>query len=90
MLSGFRALLFRSLATETLLSTRSLAIVRSNQLDHTRVPELLEADLEENFISGSGPGGQNVNKSTNCVYLKHLPTGNPLPFVLTILARALN
>lgn len=34
-----------------------------------------EADLEERFIRGSGPGGQNVNKVSTCVYLKHLPTG---------------
>ncbi len=32
-------------------------------------------DLEESFIKGSGHGGQKVNKSNNCVYLKHLPTG---------------
>ncbi len=34
-----------------------------------------EADLEERFIRGSGPGGQHVNRSATCVYLKHLPTG---------------
>ncbi len=32
-------------------------------------------DLEESFIKGGGHGGQKVNKSNNCVYLKHLPTG---------------
>ena len=34
-----------------------------------------EADLEERFIHASGSGGQHVNKSSSCVYLKHLPTG---------------
>lgn len=34
-----------------------------------------ESDLEEKFIKGFGPGGQSVNKSSNCVQLKHLPTG---------------
>ena len=34
-----------------------------------------EADLEEHFIRSRGPGGQNVNKTATCVYLKHLPTG---------------
>ncbi len=34
-----------------------------------------EADLEEHFIRGSGPGGQKVNKSSATVLLKHLPTG---------------
>lgn len=34
-----------------------------------------EADLEEVFISGSGPGGQCVNKAVNCCQLRHKPTG---------------
>lgn len=36
---------------------------------------ICENDLEEKFIASSGPGGQKVNKSASCVYLKHLPTG---------------
>lgn len=38
-------------------------------------PELLKADLEEEFVRGSGPGGQSVNQTANCVVLKHKPTG---------------
>jgi peptide chain release factor len=34
-----------------------------------------EIDLVEKFILGSGKGGQKINKTANCVYLKHLPTG---------------
>lgn len=34
-----------------------------------------EADFKEKFIRASAPGGQNVNKTSSCVYLKHLPTG---------------
>lgn len=34
-----------------------------------------EAELEEQFIRSSGPGGQNVNKSSTCVYLFHRPSG---------------
>lgn len=34
-----------------------------------------EEDLEEKFILGSGKGGQKVNKTASCVYIKHLPTG---------------
>ena len=34
-----------------------------------------EQDLEERFIHSSGNGGQHVNKSCSCVYLKHIPTG---------------
>lgn len=33
-----------------------------------------EADIVEKFIRSSGPGGQKVNKSSSCVYLKHIPT----------------
>ena len=28
-----------------------------------------------NNILGSGPGGQKINKTSNCVQLKHIPTG---------------
>jgi len=36
---------------------------------------LREQDLLEKFIHSGGPGGQRVNKTSSCVYLKHLPTG---------------
>jgi len=32
-------------------------------------------DVVEQFIRSSGPGGQNVNKTSTCVWLKHVPTG---------------
>jgi len=34
-----------------------------------------QEDIVESFIRSSGPGGQNVNKTSTCVYLKHIPTG---------------
>jgi protein subunit release factor B len=34
-----------------------------------------QVDIEEKFIRSSSPGGQNVNKTSTCVYLKHIPTG---------------
>ena len=32
-------------------------------------------DLQEHFVRSSGPGGQNVNKVSTCVVLKHIPSG---------------
>ncbi len=32
-------------------------------------------DLVEKFILGSGSGGQKINKTSSCVYIKHIPTG---------------
>lgn len=37
--------------------------------------KIFEKDLVEKFIRSSGKGGQKVNKSSTCVYLKHIPTG---------------
>ena len=34
-----------------------------------------EKDFVEKFVRSSGKGGQKVNKTSTCVYLKHLPTG---------------
>ena len=35
---------------------------------------IFEKDIVEKFIRSSGKGGQKVNKTSSCVYLKHLPT----------------
>ncbi|XP_017044654.1 mitochondrial translation release factor in rescue [Drosophila ficusphila] len=43
-------------------------------LDYSRFPTLNESEIEETFMRGSGPGGQAVNKTSNCVFLRHLPT----------------
>lgn len=55
-------------------SVRSAGSLKS-KVDRSRYPQLNEEDLEERFTRGSGPGGQSVNKTCNCVLLKHVPTG---------------
>ncbi|HEY4255210.1 MAG TPA: peptide chain release factor-like protein [Chlamydiales bacterium] len=37
--------------------------------------QIREEDLVEKFILGSGSGGQKINKTSSCVYLKHSPSG---------------
>jgi len=37
--------------------------------------EISDDDIIEKFILGSGSGGQKLNKTHSCVYLKHIPTG---------------
>jgi len=52
------------------------AISGTNAVNATRAPVILkETDLAEEFIRGSGPGGQSINKSMNRVRLTHIPTG---------------
>lgn len=36
--------------------------------------EIKEEDLEEKFISSRGPGGQNVNRTSTGVYIRHIPS----------------
>jgi len=45
------------------------------KIDWSRFPSIEEEDLEEKFVKGGGPGGQSVNKTTNAVFLRHIPTG---------------
>lgn len=44
-------------------------------LQKARELKINPADISESFIRGSGAGGQKINKTASCVYLKHLPTG---------------
>jgi peptide chain release factor len=38
-------------------------------------PKILETEIEESFLKGTGPGGQKINKTSSAVQLKHIPTG---------------
>jgi protein subunit release factor B len=58
--------------------TRTLAFhstppTLSKQLPPRRV--IPESEIIENFLKGSGPGGQKINKTSSAVQLKHIPTG---------------
>ncbi len=44
-------------------------------LERMKACGLLEEDLEESFVRGSGPGGQKINRTASCVALRHRPTG---------------
>lgn len=44
-------------------------------LDKANQLNILPQDIEEKFITGSGKGGQKINKTASCVLLKHKPTG---------------
>jgi len=58
-----------------ILQTRSIKESIKSKIDFSCYPKLEEKDLEEDFVHGSGPGGQKVNKAHNCVQLLHKPTG---------------
>lgn len=62
------------LLTNTQWFTRSIARCKSI-IDTSKVPVLVENELEELFVRGSGPGGQSVAKTNNKVVLTHKPTG---------------
>uniref|UniRef100_K9IH49 Mitochondrial translation release factor in rescue n=1 Tax=Desmodus rotundus TaxID=9430 RepID=K9IH49_DESRO len=60
-----------------LLSPRAgvAAVQLAGKKDHPVLLPLDEGELEEQFVKGHGPGGQATNKTSNCVVLKHVPSG---------------
>ncbi len=56
--------------------TTSLVHLTHKQLNPKfEYPPLNPDELVEQVTKGGGPGGQKVNKATNCCQLKHIPTG---------------
>src|SRR3712207_3914024 len=47
--------------------------VSAKQLPPRRI--IPDTEIIENFLKGSGPGGQKINKTSSAVQLKHIPTG---------------
>lgn len=52
----------------------SSVFFKKSFLDYSKFPALIDEEIEETFVRGSGPGGQAVNKTSNCVVLRHKPT----------------
>lgn len=65
----FRPIILRSIA----LPCQSFARLKRT-VDYSLVPVLRDEDLEITFVRGSGPGGQSVNKTSNCCVMRHKPT----------------
>jgi protein subunit release factor A len=61
----------RALTTRRFFTTSPIPLEKSLP---PRTP-LLDGDLIEKFLHGSGPGGQKINKTSSAVQLKHIPTG---------------
>ncbi|XP_074494002.1 mitochondrial translation release factor in rescue [Sebastes fasciatus] len=57
------------------LPTGLTCVLSAGKKDLIDFPVLNEDELEEQFVRGSGPGGQATNKTSNCVVLKHIPSG---------------
>lgn len=50
-------------------------VQNAGKKDYIDLPVLNEDELDEQFVRGSGPGGQATNKTSNCVVLRHIPSG---------------
>jgi peptide chain release factor len=58
------------------VSVQSIGAESEDQLSRRmRLLGVMEADFEETFVRSGGRGGQNVNKTSTCVWLVHRPSG---------------
>lgn len=56
--------------------TFSVSVAKQRELERKLDQlEIREEDLVEEFIRGSGPGGQKIQKASATVLLTHVPTG---------------
>ena len=44
-------------------------------LQRAKALKVFPEDIEEQFVRGGGKGGQKINKTASCVFLRHEPTG---------------
>ena len=56
-----------------------MTIIRDTKLENITAQlhkiGVQDDDIVEKFIIGQGSGGQKINKTSSCVYLKHIPSG---------------
>ena len=56
--------------------TFSVSPEKNNWLkEKMKALHISEEDIEEKFVRSPGRGGQKVNKTSSCVYIRHIPTG---------------
>ena len=59
----------------TVCGGETTAVVPEGLLNENGEVVLRESDFEESFVKGTGPGGSKVNKTKNCVVLRHGTSG---------------
>lgn len=65
-----RELVLTEISTAMKIAEGKKPVVPKNK----ELPQILEEELAETFVRGSGPGGQKINKTSNRVVLVHIPT----------------